>query len=106
MKDGVIIINTSRGGLINTAALIDGLKSLKIGGAGLDVYEEEEHFFFEDKSNEIIDDDELTGLLSFPNVLVTAHQAFFTKEAMEAIARITLDNIRAYASGEELVNKL
>ena len=106
MKDGVIIINTSRGGLINTAALIEGLKSQKIGGAGLDVYEEEEHFFFEDFSNEIIDDDELTALLSFPNVLVTAHQAFFTKEAMEAIAKITLENIHAFKSGLELVNRV
>ena len=106
MKNGVIIINTSRGSLINTAALIEGLKSQKIGGAGLDVYEEEEHFFFEDFSNEIIDDDELARLLSFPNVLVTAHQAFFTKEAMEAIAKITFENIHAFETGKELENEV
>ena len=106
MKDGVIIINTSRGALIDTSALIEGLKSKKIGAAGLDVYEEEEHFFFEDFSNEIIDDDELTMLLSFPNVIVTSHQAFFTHEAMRSIAEVTLENIRAFESGEELVNRV
>ena len=106
MKNGVIILNTSRGSLVNTVALIEGLKSQKIGGAGLDVYEEEEHFFFEDLSNEIIDDDELARLLSFPNVLVTAHQAFFTEEAMEAIAKVTFENIRAFESGKELENEV
>ncbi|MDL2232467.1 2-hydroxyacid dehydrogenase [Ruminococcaceae bacterium OttesenSCG-928-L11] len=106
MKDGVLIINTSRGALIDTEALLDGLKSKKIGGAGLDVYEEEEHYFFEDLSDQIIDDDELARLLSFPNVIVTSHQAFFTREAMEAIARVTLDNIREYADGKPLTNEV
>ena len=106
MKDGVLIINTSRGALIDTKALIEGLKSKKIGGAGLDVYEEEEHFFFEDFSNEIIDDDDLALLLSFPNVIVTSHQAFFTHDAMKAIAETTLENIRAFESGEEQANKI
>lgn len=106
MKKNVIIINTSRGALIDTEALLDGLKSGRIGGAGLDVYEEEADYFFEDLSNDIMPDDELARLLSFPNVLVTSHQAFFTKEAMEAIAEITMGSIKAFENGEELVNKL
>ena len=106
MKDGVIIINTSRGALIDTEALLEGLKSKKIGGAGLDVYEEEEEYFFEDLSNEIIKDDELARLLSLPNVLVTSHQAFFTREAMQAIAMVTMENIYAFEHGKELQNEL
>ena len=106
MKDGVIILNTSRGGLIDTEALLEGLKSKKIGGAGLDVYEEEEDYFFEDLSNEIVADDDLARLLSFPNVLVTSHQAFFTKEAMQAIAMVTMENLYAFSQGKELVNEV
>lgn len=106
MKDGVIIINTSRGALIRTEALLDGLKSKKIGGAGLDVYEEESDYFFEDMSNEIIEDDDLTRLLALPNVLVTSHQAFFTREAMQAIAMVTLENIYAFENDRELVNEI
>ena len=106
MKDGVIIINTSRGGLVHTLALIEGLKNRKIGGVGLDVYEEEEEYFFEDRSDEIMEDESLVRLMSFPNVLVTSHQAFFTAEAMEAIAKTTLDNLLAYQNGEPLVNEV
>ncbi len=106
MKPGAIIINTSRGALIDTKALLDGLKSKKIGGAGLDVYEEEEDIFFEDLSNEIVEDDDLTRLLSFPNVLITSHQAFFTSEAMQAIATVTLENISAFEKDEELKNEI
>jgi len=106
MKDGVILINTSRGALVDTDALLEGLKSRKIGGAGLDVYEEEEDFFFEDLSNEIIVDDELARLLSFPNVLVTSHQAFFTREAMQAIAMVTMENLYAFSNGKPLKNEI
>lgn len=106
MKDGVLLINTSRGALIDTSALLDGLKSKKIGGAGLDVYEEEENYFFEDLSNEIIEDDELARLLTFPNVLVTSHQGFFTAEAMQAIAETTMGSIDAFARGEALAYEL
>ena len=100
MQDNVIIVNTSRGGLIDTTALIEGLKSKKIGGAGLDVYEEEGDVFFEDKSNEIINDDELMRLLAFPNVVMSSHQGFFTREAMQQIAMVTMENIANFNNGE------
>ncbi len=100
MQDNVFIINTSRGALIDTTALIEGLKSKKIGGAGLDVYEEESEYFFEDYSNEIIEDDELARLLAFPNVVMTSHQGFFTKEALEAIARVTINNLKEFENGK------
>lgn len=106
MKDGVMIINTSRGGLIDSESLIDAIKTRKVGAAGLDVYEEESDYFFEDFSDEIITDDVLARLLSFNNVLVTSHQAFFTKEALSNISRTTLDNIKAFDSGEELDNEI
>lgn len=106
MKDGVMIINTSRGGLIDTQALVRGLKTKKVGCAGLDVYEEESDYFFEDFSNEIITDDVLARILSFPNVLVTSHQAFFTKEALANIATTTLDSIKAYEQGDVLTNEI
>ena len=96
MKDGVMIINTGRGQLIHTNALIEGLKEKKISAAGLDVYEEEGDYFYEDKSDKIIDDDVLARLLSFNNVIVTSHQAFFTKEAMHNIAETTLQNIEDF----------
>ncbi len=99
MKDGVMLINTSRGGLIHTAALIDGLKSGKIGYLGLDVYEEEEHLFFRDLSNTVIHDDVYLRLQTFPNVMLTGHQAFFTAEAMTRIYQTTADNVRAYSTG-------
>ncbi|MGL5262149.1 MAG: 2-hydroxyacid dehydrogenase [Bacteroides sp.] len=106
MKDGVMIINTGRGQLINTNALIAGLKSKKVGWAGLDVYEEEGKYFYHDKSNRIIDDDVLARLLSFNNVIVTSHQAFFTKEALGNIANTTLQNIKDFFDGKELVNEV
>ena len=104
MKQGVYLINTSRGKLVDTAALIAGLKSRKIGGACLDVYEQESDYFFEDRSGSAIDDDILARLLTFPNVLVTSHQAFFTREAMTNIAKVTLQNISDCMEGRELVN--
>ena len=106
MKKGAYIINTSRGQLIDTAALIEGLKSGKIGGAGLDVYEEETALFFEDYSDEIIPDDTLSTIISMPNVIVTSHQAFLTREALDGIAETTLQNLRAYFRGEELKNEI
>ena len=96
MKPGVMIINTSRGPLIDTGAVIDGLKSGKVGYLGLDVYEEEEALFFEDLSETVIQDDQFVRLQTFPNVLITAHQAFFTKEAVHNIAETTFGNIRTY----------
>lgn len=106
MKEGVMIVNTGRGKLINTHDLIEGLKSKKIGAAGLDVYEEESAYFFEDRSNRVMDDDVLARLLSFNNVIVTSHQAFFTKEAMFNIAETTLQNIKDFEAGKPLVNEV
>lgn len=106
MKDGVMLINTSRGALVKKEALLSGLKEKKIGAAGLDVYEEEAEYFYEDYSNEIIEDEVLALLVSMPNVLVTSHQAFLTNEALQNIAETTLANIRAYEKGEELVNRV
>lgn len=99
MKRGVMLINTSRGGLIDTEAVIRALKSGKIGLLGLDVYEEEADLFFEDLSAQVIQDDVFARMLTFPNVLITAHQAFFTRQALEAIARETLANITAFEQG-------
>lgn len=96
MKEGVFLINTSRGALIDSAALLKGLKSGKIGAAGLDVYEEESEVFFEDFSGKIIQDDVLARLVTFPNVLVTSHQAFLTNEALENIATTTLNNVKEF----------
>ncbi len=106
MKKGVYIINTSRGQLVDTSALINGIKSGRVGAAGLDVYEEEASLFFEDKSDEVIRDDTLSTLISMPNVIVTSHQAFLTKEALDGIAKTTMDNFRAYFNGEELKNEV
>lgn len=106
MKDGVMIINTSRGHLIDTVALIDALKTGKIGSAGLDVYEEESAYFFEDYSTRIISDDVLARLLTFPNVLVTSHQGFFTREALVNITHVTLQNIADFFAGRELKNEV
>lgn len=99
MKDGVMLINTSRGGLIDTQAVIDGLKTGKIGYLGLDVYEEEENLFFEDLSNRVNQDDTFSRLITFPNVIVTAHQAFFTNTAMKVITETTLQNATDFANG-------
>lgn len=106
MKDGVYLVNTSRGGLINTDDLIDAMLAKKFGGVGLDVYEEEEGVFYEDRSGEIIADDNLARLMTFPNVLLTSHMGFFTEEAMEAIARTTLENAYALENGLPLVNQV
>ena len=106
MKDGVMIINTGRGKLINTKHLIEGLVSRKVGYAGLDVYEEEGEYFFEDLSNEVMTDDTLARLLSFNNVIVTSHQAFFTKEAMTNIAETTMDNISDFFNNKDLKNEV
>ena len=106
MKEGVMIINTGRGQLINTNDLIEGLKEKKIMAAGLDVYEEEGEYFYEDKSDKIIDDDVLARLLSFNNVIVTSHQAFFTKEALHNIAETTLQNIDDFRHHRPLVNEV
>jgi len=96
MRTGVMIVNTSRGPLIDTDAVIDGLKAGKVGYLGLDVYEEEKDLFFEDLSDQVIQDDMFVRLLAFPNVLMTAHQAFFTREAVDNIAETTLENARGF----------
>ncbi|HBJ09682.1 MAG TPA: hydroxyacid dehydrogenase [Coprobacter fastidiosus] len=106
MKKGVMVINTGRGRLIDTNDLIDGLKEKIIGSAALDVYEEESNYFYMDRSDYIIDDDVLARLLSFNNVIVTSHQAFFTQEAMANIANTTLQNIRDFRTGSELQNEV
>lgn len=107
MKDGVYIINTSRGALIDTRALLEALKEPgKIGGVGLDVYEEEDGIFYEDRSNDIIEDDNLARLMTFPNVVVTSHQGYFTTEAMQAIALVTLENAYQYMNKMELMNEV
>ncbi|MBY5162231.1 2-hydroxyacid dehydrogenase [Salsipaludibacter albus] len=100
MRDGVMLVNTGRGPLVDTDAVIEGLKSGRIGSLALDVYEEEADLFFTDRSDEIIDDDRFARLLTFPNVLITAHQAFLTREALDAIARTTLANAVAIVTGE------
>lgn len=99
-KPGTIIVNVSRGALIDTKALIEALKCGHLGGVALDVYEEEEGVFFEDLSGQVLQDDDLARLLTFPNVIITAHQAFLTREALAEIARVTVDNVRAFARGE------
>lgn len=103
MKPGAILVNVSRGALIDTTALIEALKSGHLGGVALDVYEEEEGIFFEDLSGQVLQDDELARLLSFPNVLITSHQAFLTHEALADIARTTVANLAALDSGKPFV---
>jgi D-lactate dehydrogenase len=106
MKRGAFLINTSRGALIDTEAVIEGLKAGQIGALGLDVYEQEADLFFEDLSDQIIQDDVFQRLLTFPNVLVTGHQAFLTKEALQNIAETTLANITEFAQGLPLTNEI
>lgn len=106
MKNDAVIINTGRGALINTAALVKALKEKKIGGAALDVYEEESKYFFSDWSENVISDDILIRLLTFPNVIVTSHQAFLTKEALCEIAKTSLENARKIEAGENGANLL
>ncbi|MGZ8939742.1 MAG: 2-hydroxyacid dehydrogenase [Limisphaerales bacterium] len=104
MKKGAIVLNTSRGKLVDTAALLEGLKSGHLGGVALDVYEEEEGVFFEDLSGQVLLDDELSRLLTFPNVLVTSHQAFLTHEALSEIARVTSENALRFERGEPFLD--
>ena len=106
MKPGVMIINTGRGALVDTPALIAALKRGHVGHVGLDVYEEEEHLFFQDLSSHVIQDDVFARLLTFPNVVITAHQAFFTREALRAISETTLDNVAAFEQGRRSGNEL
>jgi D-lactate dehydrogenase len=106
MKQGAMLINTSRGALVDTKAAIEALKTGQLGYLGIDVYEQEEKLFFTDWSEAVIQDDVIMRLMSFPNVLITAHQAFFTEEALEQIAEVTLNNIKAYETGKELANKV
>lgn len=105
MPNGVMLINTSRGALVDTPAVIRGLKSSKIGALGLDVYEEEADMFFQDLSDKVLQDDVFARLLTFPNVLITAHQAFFTDEALTRIAETTLENAANYEAGTEPVHR-
>lgn len=104
MKPGAMLVNTGRGALIDTKAVLDALKSGQLGSLALDVYEEESELFFEDRSDEIIDDDVFARLLTFPNVLITAHQAFLTREALAAIAETTLHNVTSVLAGEPCEN--
>lgn len=106
MKPGVMLINTSRGGLIDTKAAIAGIKSAQIGYLGMDVYEQEASLFFEDLSTTVIQDDDFQLLQSFPNVVITAHQAFFTRNALQAIAETTLANITEFQQGQVLTNQI
>jgi D-lactate dehydrogenase len=106
MKPGVMLINTSRGALVDTPAVIESLKSGQIGYLGLDVYEEEAELFFEDRSGDVIQDDIFMRLATFPNVLITAHQAFFTSTALQEIARVTISNLTAFERGEPSPNEL
>lgn len=104
MKDGVILVNTSRGALVKTADLIEGIRMHKFAGVGLDVYEEETENVFEDRSDEILEHSTTARLLSFPNVMITSHQGFFTREALQSIAETTLHNAMVYLSGKESGN--
>ena len=106
MKKGVTLINTSRGALIDTDALVEGIKQRKIGAACLDVYEEESNVFFHDYSNHIVDDDTLARLISMPNVIVTSHQAFLTEEALTNIADSTLDNVKEFFANSYSINEV
>ena len=106
MKPGVMLINTSRGALIDTVAVIEALKSGQVGYLGLDVYEEESAIFFEDRSSLILSDDVFSRLLTFPNVIITGHQGFFTREALEKIALTTMENLKQFAANKTLRNQV
>ena len=106
VKRGCVLVNTSRGGLVDTEAAVQALKTGQLGGLAIDVYEQEASLFFQDLSSTIITDDVIQRLVSFPNVIVTGHQAFFTVEAIGQIMRTTIDSISAYEAGEELVNRI
>jgi len=106
MKEGVVILNTSRGALIDSDALLAGIKSGKVGGACLDVYEEETDLFFEDRSDRILQDDTLARLISMPNVIVSSHQAYLTNEALDAIAKTTTENLAFFEENGVCENEL
>lgn len=106
MKDGVVLVNTSRGGLVKTSDLIEGIRAKKFFGVGLDVYEEETKNVFEDRSHEIMEHSTTARLLSFPNVMITSHQGFFTEEALEAISQVTLENAAAFMEGRDDGNRI
>lgn len=106
MKPGAMLVNTSRGDVIDTGAVIEALKSRRLGALALDVYEEEEQYFFEDFSGRVIEDDHLARLLTFPNVLITGHQGFFTREAIANIAATVVDSLTAYQEGRDLPNRV
>ena len=106
VKRGCVLVNTSRGGLVDTEAAVQALKTGQLGGLAIDVYEQEASLFFQDLSSTIITDDVIQRLVSFPNVIVTGHQAFFTVEAIGQIMRTTIDSIGAFERGEELVNRI
>jgi D-lactate dehydrogenase len=106
MKPGVLLVNTSRGGLIDTEAAIDALKDGRLGGLAIDVYEQEAVLFFQDLSSEIIADDVIQRLVSFPNVIVTGHQAFFTREAVGTIVATTLESIADFEAHRPLRNRV
>ena len=104
MKQGVMLVNTSRGALVDTAAAVAALKTGRLGYLGLDVYKEEGGLFFEDLSNKVLTDDVFSRLLTFPNVIITGHQAFFTREALERIARTTIENVTAFEQGDDALH--
>src|SRR5262249_50579746 len=106
MTKGALLINTSRGGLLDTEAAIEALKCGRLGGIAIDVYEQEANLFFKDLSNTVIADDVIQRLVSFPNVILTGHQAFFTREAVKKILETTLENISDFAAGRPLVNEI
>lgn len=106
MKDGVMLINTSRGALIDTTAVINGLKEKKVSFLGIDVYEQEDDLFFKDLSGEVIQDDEIARLMTFPNVLITGHQAFLTEEALQQITETTIQNLTRHEQGKEVENEV
>jgi len=106
MNTGIMLINTGRGGLVDTKAVIAGLKSGRIGYLGIDVYEQEADLFFQNLSEQIILDDTIARLMTFPNVLITAHQGFFTQEALDQIALTTFANVKRFMAGEMLVNEV
>lgn len=106
MKDGVMLINTSRGALIDTPAVINGLKQEKVSFLGIDVYEQEDNLFFKDLSSEVIQDDDIARLMTFPNVLITGHQAFLTEEALQQITETTIQNLSAHEHGEQVENEV
>ncbi|MGI6497799.1 MAG: 2-hydroxyacid dehydrogenase [Oscillospiraceae bacterium] len=106
MKDGVLLVNSSRGGLINTKDLLEAVKAGKFRGVGLDVCEKEHEYFFEDHSKELMQDDDMALLMAYPNIVMTGHQAFFTEEASAAIVDVTLHNFKAYLDGAPLTNEV